>query len=146
MEPPYVGCYTSISWFPRSLLAALVVAARCAFADSYWQGGTSDFNVAGSWNPAGVPTGVNAINDSGSNNLVLIRPGDPTWRPWDIRAGDGVNASGSYLQTGSTNIVNGWFRLGDSANSTGYYTLSNGVVNVLLQAHVGEVVCPQLLQ
>jgi autotransporter-associated beta strand protein len=138
MEPPYVGCYTSISWFPRSLLAALVVAARCAFADSYWQGGTSDFNVAGSWNPAGVPTGVNAINDSGSNNLVLIRPGDPTWRPWDIRAGDGVNASGSYLQTGSTNIVNGWFRLGDSANSTGDYTLSNGVVNVLLQAHVGE--------
>jgi autotransporter-associated beta strand protein len=120
------------------VFAALLVVARCAFADSYWQGGTSDFNVAGSWNPAGVPTSVNAINDSGSNNVVLIRPGDPTWRPWDIRAGDGVNASGSYLQTGSTNIVNGWFRLGDSANSTGYYTLSNGVVNVLLQAHVGE--------
>src|SRR2546427_3660 len=29
-------------------------------------------------------------------------------------------------------------RMGDSANSTGSYTLSNGVVNVLLQAHVGE--------
>src|SRR5262249_4985219 len=51
---------------------------------------------------------------------------------------DGVNASGSYLQTGSTNVVNGWFRLGDSANSTGYYALSNGAMNVLLQAHVGE--------
>jgi autotransporter-associated beta strand protein len=116
----------------------LLAACYGAFADSYWQGGTSGFNAANSWNPPGVPTGVNAINDSGSNNAVLIRPGDPLWRPWDIRAGDGANASGSFLQTGSTNIVNGWFRLGDSSNSTGYYTLSNGLVNVLLQAHVGE--------
>ena len=125
-------------WFAHPVLAALLFAGRCVFADSYWQGGTSDFNVASSWNPAGVPTSVNAINDSGSNNFVLIRPGDPVWSPWDIRAGDSANATGSYLETGSTNIVNGWFRLGDSANSTGYYTLSNGVVNVLLQAHVGE--------
>jgi hypothetical protein len=31
MEPPCVGCYSSISWLPRSLLAALVVAARGYF-------------------------------------------------------------------------------------------------------------------
>lgn len=127
-----------LSWLCRSLLAAVLFATRCTLADSYWQGGASDFNVANSWNPAGVPTGVNAINDSGSNNVVLIRPGDPVWSPWDIRAGNSANASGSYLQTGCTNVVNGWFRLGDGANSAGYYTLSNGVVNVLLQAHVGE--------
>jgi autotransporter-associated beta strand protein len=126
------------SWLPRCLATALLLTASCAFADSYWQGGTSGFNVASSWNPAGIPAGVNAINDSGSNNVVLIRPGDPVWRPWDIRAGDGVNTSGSYLQTGSTNVVNGWFRLGDNANSTGFYALSNGTVNALLQAHVGE--------
>ena len=126
------------SWLPRSLTATLLLASTCAFADSYWQGGTSDFNVPGSWNPSGVPSGVNAINDSGSNNVVLTRPGDPVWSPWDIRAGDGAGASGSYLQTGSTNVANGWFRLGDNANSAGYYTLSNGTLNVLLQAHVGE--------
>ena len=121
------------------LTVALMLAfASRASADSYWQGGTSDFNVAASWNPSGVPTGVNAINDSGSNNIVLVRPGDPVWSPWDIRAGDGAGASGSYLQTGSTNIVNGWFRLGDNANAFGNYALSNGVVNALLQAHVGE--------
>ena len=121
----------------------LLLVVSCVFAgsywqDSYWQGGTGDFNIASSWNPSGVPTGVNAINDSGSNNLVLIQPGDAVWSPWDIRAGDGANASGSYLQTGSTNIVNGCFRLGDSTNSAGDYTLSNGVVNVLLQSYVGE--------
>jgi autotransporter-associated beta strand protein len=121
----------------RVACTLLLMASR-ALADSYWQGGTSDFNVAASWNPPGVPSGVNAINDSGSNNVVLVRPGDPVWSPWDIRAGDGLNASGAYLQTGSTNTVNGWFRLGDSSNSMGYYTLSNGTVNVLLQAHVGE--------
>ena len=34
--------------------------------------------------------------------------------------------------------MNGWFRLGDNSNSFGSYTLSNGVVNAQLQAHVGE--------
>ncbi len=109
-----------------------------ACADSYWQAGTADFNVPGNWSPSGVPSGVNAINDSGSNNVVLIQSGDPAWTPWDTRAGDGANASGAFLQTGSTNMVSGWFRLGDSAGAQGFYTLSNGVVNALLQAHVGE--------
>lgn len=126
---------------PQSALVAvpLMLFAPCVFAQSYWQGGTSDFNVPNSWNPSGVPTGVNAINDSGSNNVVLIRPGDPVWSPWDTRAADGANATGSYLQTGSTNDVGGWFRLGDNSGSIGYYTLSNGTVNVSLQAHVGEI-------
>ena len=124
--------------FLSYLIAALVMAAPGVFADSFWQGGTSDFNVAASWNPTGVPAGVNAINDGGSNNVVRIQPGDPVWSPYDIRAGDGANASGAYLQTGSTNTVNGWFRLGDNAGSSGSYTLSNGVVNAALQAHVGE--------
>jgi autotransporter-associated beta strand protein len=123
----------------RHWVAVVLLAAASLRADSYWQGGTSDFNVAGSWSPTGVPTGVNAFNDSGSNNVVLVQRGDPVWSPWDIRAGDGANASGAYLQTGSTNTVNGWFRLGDSASAVGYYTLSNGMVNALLQAHVGEV-------
>ena len=125
------------------LWQAAVPGAR---ADSYWQGGTSDFNAAASWNPAGVPAQVvngvtvnmNADNDSGSNNVCLIQSGDPVWSPWDVRAGDGANASGAFLQTGSTNNIGGWFRLADSAGSTGFYTLSNGVVNCNMQAHVGE--------
>lgn len=138
-KPARQLCGTGTALFSRScLIAGLVLACYCVLADSFWQGATSDFNVASSWNPTGVPAGVNAINDSGSNNVVLIRPGDPVWSPNDIRAGDGANASGAYLQTGSTNIVNGWFRLGDGAGSSGSYTLSNGAVNVLLQAHVGE--------
>ena len=124
------------------LTAKIVLAAGCIRADSYfWQGSTSRFQcLAGSWNPSGVPSGINAINDSNSNNVVLIRPGDPVWSPWDILLCGAMvlTRQVSYLQTGSTNIVNGWFRLGASSGSTGYYMLSNGVVNVLLQSHVGE--------
>ncbi|HXS68740.1 MAG TPA: glycoside hydrolase family 2 TIM barrel-domain containing protein, partial [Candidatus Polarisedimenticolia bacterium] len=133
---------TKLSLTKRALRHCLIVfflfGGLKALGDSFWSGGTGDFNVGASWNPSGVPTGVNAINDSSSNNIVLVRSGDPVWNPRDIRAGDGAGASGAFLQTGSTNIVNGWFRLGDSANSFGSYVLSNGVVNALLQAHVGE--------
>jgi autotransporter-associated beta strand protein/T5SS/PEP-CTERM-associated repeat protein len=115
-------------------------------ADSFWQGGTADFNNPADWNPAGVPeaivngvnVNINADNNSGSNNVVLIQPGDPVWSPWDIRAGDAVGSSGAYVQTGDTLNVGGWFRLADGTNSFGSFILSNGVVNCALQAHVGE--------
>src|ERR1017187_7961707 len=127
------------------LLSALLwnVLILSANADSYWQGGTGDFNNAAAWNQGVVPTAgssatQNADNDSGSNNVVLVQPGDPVWNPWDIRAGNGANASGAFRQTGDTVNIGGWFRLADSAGSAGYYTLSNGVVNCASQAHVGE--------
>ncbi|HEY9508821.1 MAG TPA: PA14 domain-containing protein, partial [Verrucomicrobiae bacterium] len=127
-------------WFPywSCLIFVLFSTGLNADADSFWRGGTSDFNTAASWNPTGVPSGVNAINDNGSNNVVLLQPGDPVWNPWDVRAGHGAGSSGAFRQTGSTNNVNGWFRLGDNADSFGSYVLSNGTVNVSLQAHVGE--------
>ncbi len=120
------------------LILVLFSVGWNAEADSFWGGGTGDFNVAASWNPTGVPNGVNAINDSGSNNIVLVQSGDPVWNPWDIRAGDGAGTSGAFRQTGSTNNVNGWFRLGGNPGSFGSYILSNGTVNASLQAHVGE--------
>ena len=125
-----------------TLAVALGVPSVTVFGQAFWTGGTSDFNVAGSWNPTGVPTG-NASNDSGSNNVVLIQPGDPTWGHGDTLAGQGTGASGSYLQTGSTNNTGypsggSWMRLGIGGGSFGYYTLSNGVVNVAGQTHLGE--------
>ena len=110
-------------------------------AQSQWIGGTSDYNVAGSWNPSGVPSGgVNASNDSGTNNVVLIQPGDPLWQHGDTLAGNGAGTAGKYLQTGSTNNTGGgnWLRLAVATGSAGYYTLSNGVVNVGGETHVGE--------
>jgi autotransporter-associated beta strand protein len=102
------------------------------------------FNNPASWDSGVVPTAgpgatQNADNDSGTNNVILIRDGDPIWTPWDIRAGNGDNTGGAFLQTGSTNTVGGWFRLAVGTNTVGYYTLSNGVVNAELESHVGEV-------
>lgn len=125
-----------------ALLLAPVVASH---ADSFWVGpspGSASYNTPNDWNPVGVPLtsngNVNADNDNGTNSIITIGPADPAWNPWDIRAGNGAGAGGTYIQTGSTVTVGGWFRLGLGDNSAGYYFLSNGVVNCDLQAHVGE--------
>ena len=98
---------------PLALAALLALPAATAMADSMWIGTTGTFNNSASWNPVGVPNGsVNADNDHGLNNVVRINSGDPVWTPWDIRAGNGNNTVGAFLQTGSTNTVGGWFRMG----------------------------------
>jgi len=124
-----------------TLVAALAVPVVTASAQTFWNGGTSDYNVPGSWNPAVVPSGgVNAANDSGSNNVVLIQPGDPVWQHGDTLAGNGGGTSGAYLQTGSTNNTGGgnWLRMGIGAGSYGSYILSNGLVNVGGRTQLGE--------
>ncbi len=112
-----------------------------AKAQTYWQGGTSDYDVPASW--TGVynnPANPNCANDSGSNNVVLIQPGDRAWQHGDTITGQGAGTSGAYLQTGSTNFTGGgnWFRMAVGQNSVGFYTLSNGLVQIGGQAHVGE--------
>ncbi len=124
-----------------TLVAALAVPVVTASAQTLWIGGTSDYNVPGSWNPAGVPSGgANASNDSGSNNVVLIQSGDPVWQHGDTLAGNGAGTSGAYLQTGSTNNTGGgnWLRMGVGAGSYGSYILSNGAVRVGGRTQIGE--------
>jgi autotransporter-associated beta strand protein len=133
-----------------ALAALSTLPAATGMAQTLWQGGTSDYNVPASWNGTYMDTSgdsapnPNCSNDSGSNNVVLIQPGDVAWYHGDNLAGNGANTSGAYLQTGSTNNTgypsNGnWMRLGIGTGSAGYYTLSNGVVNVAGETHMGEL-------
>ena len=124
-----------------SLAAALLVPAATSFGQAFWSGGASDYNVGASWGGS-VPAG-NAANDSGSNNVVLIQPGDPVWGHGDTLAAQGDNTSGAYLQTGSTNNTGypsggSWLRLGIGNGSLGYYVLSNGTLNVAGRTQLGE--------
>jgi hypothetical protein len=69
-----------------TLAALVLVPVAATFADSFWIGGTSTFNNPASWDTGVVPTArpgatQNANNDNGSNNVVLINPGDPIWTP-----------------------------------------------------------------
>jgi len=126
-----------------ALAAGLILPAANGLAQSYWQGGASDYNNAASWNGAYNSGNPNCSDDSGSNNVVLIEPGDPTWFHGDTLAGNNGGTSGAYLQTGSTNDTgypnNGnWLRMGIGSGSQGYYTLSNGVVNVAGRTQLGE--------
>jgi hypothetical protein len=50
----------------------------------------------------------------------------------NLWAGEGANAKGSLVPSGSTVTVGstgGWFRLGNRANAAGYYTLNGGTFN-----------------
>lgn len=124
-----------------ALPAMLAMSAATVFGQSFWSGGTSDFNNPADWSGLYLdPSNPNCANDSGSANVVLIQLGDPVWQHGDTLAGQANGASGAYHQTGSTNNTGGgnWMRLGIGSGSTGYYTLSSGVVNVGGQTHLGE--------
>lgn len=133
----------------KLILAYLIVAPAAVKAQTYWQGGNNDFNNAAYWTGAYIDTSgdsspnPNCDNDTGTNNVILIQAGDPPWYHGDTLAGNNNGNSGAYLQTGGTNNTgypnNGnWLRMGIASGSAGYYTLSNGVVNVAGQTHLGE--------
>lgn len=133
----------------KLILACLIVAPATVKAQTYWQGGSNDFNNAAYWTGAYIDTSgdsspnPNCDNDTGTNNVILIQAGDPPWYHGDTLAGNNNGNSGAYLQTGGTNNTgypnNGnWLRMGIASGSAGYYTLSNGVVNVAGQTHLGE--------
>jgi autotransporter-associated beta strand protein len=98
-------------------------------ADINWLGGTADYTNMASWAGGVVPaSGDNAINDSGSNNVVRINAADPNWTVTDIRAGNGAG-DGSFVQNSKVVTINGWWRLGIASNNTGIYTLNGGTLN-----------------
>src|SRR5689334_2104052 len=87
-----------------SLAALLLLSAGTVLAQTQWIGGTGDFDNPASWNGTYIGgSNPNCSNDTGTNNFVLIQPGDVVWQHGDTLAGNGANTSGSYLQTGSTN-------------------------------------------
>ena len=119
--------------------AGLAHSHVAAAADITWIGTTADYNTPSNWSSGTVPAGGdNPIVDNGGT--VLIQTGDPTWTVNDVRAGNGANTTGTYVQTGSTVTLNSWFRLGNSDGATGYYNESGtgSVVNVGGIVDIGE--------
>jgi len=103
-------------------------------ASVFWQGGTAGYSVNNNWTGGVVPgANANAVNDSGSNNVVEINSGDPAWNVNGLWAGSASNATGAYVQNGSTvnaNSADSWFRLGGELGAAGYYTLNAGTLNL----------------
>ncbi len=127
-----------------AVLALTLGGAPRAFAvDRYWSGGTATYNTPAAWTGGSVPVpGDNAMNDSGSGNVVQINSGDPAWAMGDIRAGSVAGTSGAYYQNGSSVTVNWWMRLGVGAGATGAYTLNSGTLyvnGVDMKLRIGEL-------
>ena len=117
-------------WLPIAVCLALANFTASA-VDRTWSGATASYTNT-TWTGGIVPVAAdNAINNNGSNNVVLINATDPNWTVNDIRAGNAASTSGSFLQNGATvTLQGGWFRMGVAAGAVGFYTLSNGTVNV----------------
>jgi len=137
-----------------ALAAGLIVPAATGLAQNYWQGpanGSADYNIPTNWVGGVVPTGgsANPANDNGSNSVILIQAGDPTWSVNSLRAGWENNASGSYLQTGGTVTTALKYRLAAGNNGTAnnspnsgsvaYYTLNGGTINCGNDFNIGEL-------
>jgi autotransporter-associated beta strand protein len=119
----------------RFLLLAALIASPMSItkaADINWQGGTASYNTPTNWVGSVVPGPAdNAINDNGATNVVQINLGNPDWTITDLSAGSAGSAIGAFQQNGQTVTANGWFHLGAGPNSTGFYTLNGGTLNVL---------------
>lgn len=122
---------------PKIGAATLLALAICSIsetraADITWQGGTASYNIPTNWVGSVVPGSAdNAINDNGATNVVQINPGNPDWTVTDLSAGSAASAIGAFQQNGQTVTANGWFHVGAGSNSTGFYTLNSGTLNVL---------------
>jgi len=113
-------------------ISAALSAGTARAVDIFWTAGTASYNNGANWTGGVIPgTGDHAINNNGSNNVVQINPGDPAWSVVDLIAGNADNASGSYVQSGSSVTVGtpgGWLRLGLNNGSLGIYTLNSGTL------------------
>jgi fibronectin-binding autotransporter adhesin len=126
--PP--GRFLRLSALTLAALAVLPTPVTHA-ADIFWSGDTDSYTNAVKWGGVVPGAGDNAINDNGAANAVQINPGDPDWTMVDLSAGSTNSAIGAFQQNGQTVNVNGWFHLGAGIDSTGFYTLNGGILNVL---------------
>ncbi len=126
------------------LICSMILAAVSVQAANLWNGGTMSYNTPTNWSGGQVPSASvtgNAVNNSGSNNVVLVSPGDPDWTlgNQDIHMGNANGTSGSYLQTGAHVTLNYWFRMGlGDSTSSGYAELDGGILTIGGRFQVGE--------
>jgi autotransporter-associated beta strand protein len=125
-------------------LAGLLAISATTVQAALWQGGTASYNNTANWDNGLIPSAANtgnAINRSGSNNVVQVNPGDPNWTlgNQDVLLGDVGNSSGAYYQDGPTVTLNFWFRMGlGGGTSSGYATVNSGTLNIGGQLNVSE--------
>jgi len=138
-SPSRLACISKAGVLTLALLAASKISSLAT--DITWIGGTAEYTNTVDWT-GGVVPGVsdNAINDNGTNNVVQIISGDPSWSVNDLRAGNGTSAGGAYYQDGPSAVLGGWLRLGCGTGATGVYTLNSGSIAINAnRLNVGEL-------
>ncbi|MES2476780.1 MAG: hypothetical protein V4640_13435 [Verrucomicrobiota bacterium] len=164
MKPKYYSTRTRSSNALVSLITTVTVcfgATSTAFAA--WEGLiSSDWNVGGNWNPAGVPNATAAVvnitpaniatitsavpnvsslsigSGGSTNGTVNIGPLGVITSTGNVIAGEGNTGTGVLNLTGGTLTTTGEFWAGQQVGSTGTVNLGSGTINVANWVAIGR--------
>ena len=135
---------------------AMMLAGHSASAQTYWIKGTSSNTTTTATSGGGTGLWETAANwsnglpDTGPQNAFINNGGTSelgygtvtTYSAFDVDTGTVANGSGTYMMTGASTVlnVNSWFRMGESAGSTGAFTMNGGTVNIVnvAEVNIGE--------
>ncbi|MES2661240.1 MAG: autotransporter-associated beta strand repeat-containing protein [Verrucomicrobiota bacterium] len=103
--------------------AVICIGATPAVQGADWLNtGTTDWNTAANWNPAGVPNGAAAVVNTSTLAIATITA-NPTSNPADVIVGTGAG-TGRLDHTAGTLTTGSWMKIGHNGG-TGTYNLAN---------------------
>jgi autotransporter-associated beta strand protein/T5SS/PEP-CTERM-associated repeat protein len=106
------------------LVTVIVVCLSGAVQAADWlNSGSTDWNTASNWNPAGVPNGVAAVINTNTGSIATISV-NPTSNPGDLIVGTGGGMTGRLDHLGGTLTTGSWVKIGHNG-ATGVYNLAN---------------------
>jgi len=120
------------------LACAVFLTPTGSWAQSTWVGGTSsDWSVAGNWNPSGVPSGVDTVVNTSSGNIATVSTDVSASQPSRLRIGDGTTGT-INVQSGGNLTVNGETWIGNSSTGVGTNNLNGGIMTGMSWFAVGR--------
>lgn len=115
----------SRSIFAASSLAVIHfgMSATGLHAADWLSTGTTDWNTASNWNPAGVPNGAAAVINTNSGSIATITA-NPSSNPADVIVGSASGTNGRLDHTAGTLTTGSWVKIGHNSGN-GVYNLAN---------------------
>ena len=124
-------------------LLALLIGQTARAATFTNPAADADYNTAGNWNPAGVPSGsVGAtIGDAGNTRSALYNTATGYTTSGDLTLGTGVGSAGSLAMGASAGTLTfGRVIIGDGSSARGEITISGGTLVSTSSGNPGGII------
>lgn len=120
-KPNLFGKASKIAFLPSFAVICIGASTLTVQAADWLNTGTTDWNTASNWNPAGVPNGAAAVvnTNTGSIATITATPSNPA----DVIVGTGAG-TGRLDHTAGTLTTGSWVKIGHNGGN-GTYNLAN---------------------